>query len=85
MPNGHADEYSKPVLGSITGCSPMTPTPLSKRTDQIPTATKTVIVLLKIGQLIIALTLKWNIHKKGEKYKTKTKIVMSMMSNCQKA
>ena len=28
--NGHADEYSKPVLGSITGCSPITPTPLQK-------------------------------------------------------
>lgn len=27
---GHAEEYSKLVLGSITGCSPMTPTPLQK-------------------------------------------------------
>lgn len=26
--NGHADEYSKPVLGRITGCSPITPIPL---------------------------------------------------------
>lgn len=28
---GHAEEYSKLVLGSITGCSPMTPTPLQKK------------------------------------------------------
>ena len=28
--NGHADEYSKLLLGSITGCSPMTPIPLLK-------------------------------------------------------
>lgn len=28
--NGQADEYSKPVFGSITGCSPMTPIPLQK-------------------------------------------------------
>lgn len=27
---GHADEYSKPVPGSITGCSPITPLPLHK-------------------------------------------------------
>lgn len=27
--NGHADEYSKPVLGNMTGCSPTTPTPLA--------------------------------------------------------
>jgi len=26
--NGHAEEYSKPVFGSITGCSPITPMPL---------------------------------------------------------
>lgn len=26
--NGHAEEYSKPVFGSITGCSPITPIPL---------------------------------------------------------
>ena len=26
--SGHADEYSKPVWGSITGCSPITPIPL---------------------------------------------------------
>lgn len=31
MLNGHADEYSKPVLGSITGCSPITPIPLQKK------------------------------------------------------
>jgi hypothetical protein len=27
---GHADEYSNPVPGSITGCSPITPLPLHK-------------------------------------------------------
>jgi len=25
---GHAEEYSKAVLGSMTGCSPITPMPL---------------------------------------------------------
>lgn len=29
--NGHAEEYSNPVLGRITGCSPTTPTPLQCR------------------------------------------------------
>lgn len=33
--NGHADEYSKLVLGSITGCSPITPLPLqSQKKDE---------------------------------------------------
>lgn len=29
--NGHADEYSNPVLGRMTGCSPITPTPLQNK------------------------------------------------------
>jgi hypothetical protein len=29
--NGHAEEYSKPVFGNMTGCSPTTPTPLTQQ------------------------------------------------------
>lgn len=36
---GQAEEYSKPVLGSITGCSPITPVPLEmvKKTNEFST------------------------------------------------
>lgn len=37
--NGQADEYSKPVLGSITGCSPITPIPLEKKASYMEVQT----------------------------------------------